>query len=90
MFFDFREQLTGAVRLGDIVVAASRAGFVIVPAQRIGGHDDDRNRSQFGICLDASRRFMAVHNRQLDIHENQIRPVGLGGGDALLAILGLQ
>src|SRR5258708_21182713 len=40
------KQLTGAIRLADIPIAARCSRLALVAAQRIGGDDDDRNRSE--------------------------------------------
>ena len=40
--------------------------------------------------LDAPRRLVAVEPGQLDVHQDQIRALGLGAGHALLAGEGLE
>ena len=50
----------------------------------------DRDVAQLGILLDPARGFMAVEHGQLDVHEDQIRPLGLGQPHARLAVHGLD
>src|SRR5262249_44784536 len=37
----------------------------------------------------AARRLVAVHDRKLDVHQDQVRPARGDGGERLLAVLGL-
>ena len=41
---------------------------------------------QLGFCLDPARRLVAVEHGQLDVHEDQVRPLGLGEAHAGLAV----
>ena len=41
-----------------------------------------------GFCLDPPGRLVAVEHGQLDVHEDQIRPLGLGEAHAGLASVG--
>src|SRR6516225_5268517 len=44
---------------------------------------------QRSVSLDAARRFVTVHDRQLDIHKDEIGPLFRYGGERLLTVLGL-
>ncbi len=43
-----------------------------------------------GIGLDPARRLVAVHDRQLDVHQDQVGPLLGDGGERLLAVFGLD
>jgi len=43
--------------------------------ERIGGDRDDRDRFQGGIGFDAARGGIAVHDWQLNIHQDEIGPL---------------
>src|SRR5262249_51651652 len=45
--------------------------------------------AQRSVGLDAARRFVAVHDRQLDIHQDKIGPLLCDSRQCLFAILGL-
>jgi hypothetical protein len=72
---NFREQLPGTERLRHIIIAAGCARLLFFATERIGGDRDDRYRSQRGVGLDLARGGVAVHDRQSDIHQNEIRPL---------------
>ena len=69
---NFRQQLARAVGFRHIVVTAGRASSFFLAAERIGGDRDDRDRFQGGIGFDAARGGIAVHDWQLDIHQDEI------------------
>src|SRR5215813_11986153 len=87
--FDLCEQLTRAVRLRHVGIAAGIARFALIAGQGIGGHDDDRYRLERRIGLDAPRRLVAVHDGQLDVHQDQVRPAFCDCRERLLAVLRL-
>src|SRR6266567_116399 len=72
---NLRQELTWAVGLGNVGVATRGTGLAVIPGQRIGGDDDDRNGMQRRVGLDSARRLVAVDARELDIHEYQVRLV---------------
>src|SRR5262249_11514461 len=47
---------------------------------------DDRHGGERGVGLDAARRLVAVEDRQLDVHQDEVGLVLLRHGDALLAV----
>src|ERR1700694_4896746 len=69
-----RQELTRAVRLGNVGVATRGTGPVRIPAQRIGGDGDDGDSPERGIRLDSASNLVAVEHRELDVHENEVRP----------------
>src|SRR5215467_2865888 len=90
IFTDLRKQGTRAEGLGDIGVATRGSGLLFVATQGIGRDDDDRNRHESGISLDPSGRFVAVQQWQLDVHEDEIRPMFCGLHQRLLTVLGFD
>src|SRR5512142_3235564 len=80
-----REQRTRAERLRDVVVAAGRTRLLLVVRERVARYGDDRNPCELGDRLDATRRLVAVDDRQLDVHQDQVRPLALRLGNAVLA-----
>src|SRR6516164_6161717 len=87
---NFRQQLARTKRLRHIVIAAGRPRLLFFATERIGGDGDDRNRAQCRIGLNPARGGVAVHDRQLDIHQDKIRPLLCDGSERLLAVLGLR
>src|SRR5262249_13175765 len=57
--------------------------------ERIRGDCDDRDCAQRSVGLDATRRFVTVHDRQLDVHQDKVGPLFGDCRERLLAILGL-
>src|SRR5215470_14692105 len=89
-FAHFGENDARAERLGEIAVASRRQRLGIVAGQGIGRDGDDRDVPQFRICFDRTGRLIAVDDRQLNIHENEV-----GSGlrchcNSLFPINGLQ
>src|SRR6202035_5883859 len=76
------------IRLCDIGVAAGGARFGLIAAQRVRSHDDDRNGFEIGVGLDAPRRLIAVEQRQLNVHENEIGAFRLRRGYTCFAVAG--
>ena len=72
---NFRQQLARAVGFRHIVVTAGRASSFFLAAERIGGDRDDRDRFQGGIGFDVARGGIAVHDWQLNIHQDEIGPL---------------
>jgi len=61
------KELTGAIRLADIPIAARCSRFALIAAQRIGGDDDDRNGAQHRIGLEAASHFVSVKHGNLNV-----------------------
>src|SRR5262249_37026663 len=89
-FAYFREQRARAVRLGDVSIAARPARLLLVAAQRIGGDHNNRDVHEIWISLEATGRLVAINQRQLDIHENEVWPLAGGKLDRLLPVLGFD
>ena len=87
---NFRQQLARAVRLRHIVITSRRPRCLFFPIQRVGGDGDDRNRSHRGIGLDLARDLVAVHDRQLDTHEDEIGSLFFHYRKRLLTVLGFR
>src|SRR5437762_6703396 len=77
-------------RLGNIGFAAAVANLLLVALHREGGHGDDRDRPQIVILLEPFCDFEPGDLGQLDVHQDQIRPVGARQPQRLDAVLGLQ
>jgi hypothetical protein len=73
---DHLKQFSCAVGLRDIGIAACRVRLFFVAAERVGGDDDDWNMAEIRLCLYAPCRLVSVKNRQLDIHQDQVRALG--------------
>src|SRR5215468_1586313 len=56
----------------------------------MGGHGDDRNRSQCGVGLDSARDRVSVHDRQVNTHQDEIGPLFRDCRKRLLAVFGLS
>src|ERR1051326_4625455 len=79
---DRRQELTRTERLGEVGIAARLACFALVAAQRIRCDHDDRDRAQRRIGLEPAGRLVAVEDRQLNVHEDQVGPLRRRGGAA--------
>src|SRR5262245_16982075 len=71
------QELARTEWLGDVTIATGRAGLSLVATQSIRCHSDDWNRLELGNALNLLRRFIAIHFRELNIHQNEIRPLAL-------------
>src|SRR5262249_13297368 len=87
---NFRSQLARAVRLRHIAITSCRSRCLFIPIQLVGGDGDDWNRSHRGIGLDLARDLVAVHDAQLDTHEDEIGSRFCHCCKRLLAILGFS
>src|SRR5262249_9440993 len=73
----------------NVIIAARLPRLLLLPAERIGGDSDDRDRSHCRIGFDFARGRVAVHDRQLDIHQNEIRSLLCDYRERLFAAFGL-
>src|SRR4051812_37828 len=79
VFADGVQQLVPVQRLGQVGVAAGLEGAILVLAAGVGGDGDDRDLGDGGLQrADAPRGLPAVHARQGQIHEHQVRRLLLG------------
>src|SRR5215471_11065158 len=90
ILLDLGQELARAEGLRHVVVAAGEPRLLLVTAQRIGRDHDDGDRLEIGIGLDTPRRLVAVEQRQLDIHEDQVGAARLRGCHRVLAVLGFD
>src|SRR5262245_40972458 len=72
---DLCQELPVTVRLGNVTIATGRAGFRLVATQSVRCHSDDWDRLELGKALYLLRRLIAIHFRELNIHQNEIRPL---------------
>jgi len=49
--------------------------LLFLSAERIGGNRDNRDRFQSWISFDLARLLITVRDGQLDIHQDEIRPL---------------
>src|SRR5215469_9339372 len=90
ILFDFGQELARAEGLRHVVVAPGEPRLLLVTTQRVGRDHDDGDRLEIGIGLDTPRRLVAVEQRQLDIHEDQVGAARLRGCHRVLAVLGFD
>src|SRR5215471_6556463 len=86
---NFRQQLARAEGLWNVVITARLARLLLLPTERIGGDRDDRDRSQSRITLDFASDGVAVHDRQLNIHQNEVRSLFRDSREGLFAVFRL-
>src|SRR5262249_6566832 len=84
------EELSCAVRLRDVGVAACRARLFFVAAKRVRRNDDNWYMTEICLCLDAPRRLVSVKNRQLYIHQDEVRSLSFRCYERLFAVLRLD
>src|SRR5438094_37732 len=75
--------------LGEVVVAADGARLLLVTGHRLRGEGDDAHAVAAVHLADAPGGFPAVHDRHLQVHEDQVGEIGAHGLDRLLAVGGL-
>src|SRR5262245_15333462 len=86
----FCEQRTGAKGLGDVGVAARCPRLALVARQSVRGNSDYRNFLHSWIGFDAPGRLVAVHDGQLNIHQDQVWPLRLDGHQSFFAAFGFD
>ena len=72
MLTDFCQEFTRAKRFRDVVITAGRSRDFVFSVERIGGDRDDRDRSQSRIGFDPARGGVTVHDRHLNIHQDEV------------------
>src|SRR5262245_43696063 len=90
MLTNFCQKLARAVRLRHVAITTCRKCFAFIPRQRIGSYRDNWDGLQAWIGPDTSGRLVAIHHRQLDVHEDEVRPLPGDDGERLLTVLGLD
>src|SRR5215470_9428298 len=75
IFSDLGEKIARAEWLRHVGVATGFPRLGLIAAQRVGGDHDDRRGAQCRVGLDPACRLVAVEERQLDVHEDEIGPV---------------
>ena len=83
---NFREQLTETKRFRHVVIAASRARLLFFATERIRSDGNDWNRAQRWIGFNSACGRVAIHDWQLDIHQDEIGPLLCYRGKRLLAV----
>src|SRR6516225_12177640 len=78
-----------AERLWHVVITTRRSRLLLFTTERIRGDGDDRNRSQRRISFDPARCGVTIHDRHLNIHQDEIRPLLCNGRERLLAVFRL-
>src|SRR5262249_12585815 len=71
---DLSQQRARVIWFGDVGIASRRSCLAFIAAQSIGRDRDDWNCAQRRVGLDAARCLVAVEQRQLDVHQDQVRP----------------
>src|SRR5262249_27234376 len=85
-----RQELTRADGLSDVGVAPRRTGLVLSPTRLMSGDGDNRDSLQCRVGFEATGCFITVKPRQLDIHENEVRPMRSRCGKPRLAVFGFD
>src|SRR6516225_4548487 len=85
-----RQEFARAKRFRDVVITASRSRLLFFATERIGGDRDNRDRSQRRIGLDPARSGVTVHDRHLNIHQDEIGPLLCNSRERLLAVFGFD
>src|SRR6266566_5485183 len=86
---NFRQQLARAERLRHLVIAARRPCLLFFATEHIGGDRDDRDRSQLRIGFNPAGSCITVHDRELDIHQDEIGRLLCDCRQRLLTVFGL-
>src|SRR5262249_50846019 len=77
-------------RLRQVIVAAALPGALLVAFHRVRGQRDHRDAAEVLVGLEPARRFPAVHDRQRQVHENQIGPLAPRHLEPLGAVAGRE
>src|SRR5580704_6838676 len=89
-FAHFGEELARAEGFGDIAVATGFPGLGLVSGEGVGSDRDDRYPGQLRDRADLAGRLVAVDHRELDVHQDQVGPVGLRHRHSLGAVHRLE
>src|SRR5260370_17480998 len=87
---DLGQQRARAVWFGHVGIASRCSCLAFIDAQSIGRDRDDRNSAQRRVGLDAARYLVAVEQRQLYVHQDQLRPFPSYPTQPLLPIFSLS
>src|SRR5262245_46715272 len=80
------QELQRAIGFGDVVVAAGGARFLLIPLHGKGADGNDGCLCQARIRFDLPGGLVAVEDRELDVHENEIRARRFGCANPLLSV----
>src|SRR6516162_6173318 len=86
---NFCQQLAWAERLWHVVITTRRSRLLLFITERIRGDGDNRDRSQRRIAFDSARSGVTIHDRHLNIHQDEIGPLLCNGRERLLAVFRL-
>src|SRR5581483_1933052 len=87
---DDLQELGGSVGLAEIAIAPGGANARLVLAHGVRSHRNDRNPSGPAVVLESPGGLETIHVRELDVHQDRVRPVRLRVSDALPRIRGAQ
>src|SRR5215510_3429863 len=87
---DLGQQRARTIWFGDVGIAPRRSCLAFIAAQSIGRDRDDWNCAQRRVGLDAARYLVAVEQRQLDVHQDQVRPFPSCNSQRFLPIFGFD
>jgi hypothetical protein len=87
---NFRQQVARAERFRHAVIAARCPRLPFFAAERIGGNRDDWDRSQLRIGFNQARSCITVHDRELNIHQDEIGPLLCDCRQRQLTVFGLR
>src|SRR5665647_3068511 len=81
-------QFTGVDRLQKVGIAPGSQGGGLRIFFRIAGDSDDVDVARAGVGLELADQCEAVHARQVEVEEDELRAVFLDGGEGLLGSFG--
>src|SRR5262249_20909184 len=87
---DLGQELPGNEGLGHVGVAPGLERFHVVAGERVRGHHDERDGAKIRVCLDPAGRLVAVHSRELDVHQDEIGALRPCEADPILTGLRLD
>ena len=87
---NFRQQVTRAERFCNALIAARCPRLPVFAAQRIRGYRNDWDRSQLRIGFNPARSCITVHDRELNIHQDEIGPLLCNSRQRQLTVFGLR
>src|SRR5262249_23204996 len=87
---DFGQQRARVVWFAPLSTAPRRSCLALIAAQGVGRHHDDRNGAQSRVGLDATCCLIAIEQRKLDIHQDQVRPLPCSSSERLFPVFGLD
>src|SRR5438046_8958637 len=90
MLTNFGQEFARAKWFGYVIITAGGLRSLLRTVERVRGDRDDRDRSQGRIRLDPARGGVTVHYRELDVHQDKIRPLFCDRSERLFAVFGFD